>query len=198
MITIETILRRLGGPQRVIKLLGYPVNIYTIELWKREGMIPARYRDKIAFALDVDPSELAPDPEGDAPKLKYRKMGRAYAALIYACNLKPREAATQVHKVPVKTVDEWRNGYAEVPLKAFEDLHAWLTSDMRKDKEITLQWALRMTGLSQTKFCKRLGVTAAMGTYWRRRGSIPVSYREKVLELVKEIRARAGVATDTE
>lgn len=198
MITIETILRRLGGPQRVIKLLGYPVNIYTIELWKREGMVPARYRDKIAFALDVDPSELAPDPEGDAPKLKYRKMGRAYAALIYACHLKPREAATQVHKVPLKTVDEWRNGYAEVPLKAFEDIHAWLTSDMRKDREITLQWALRMTGLSQTKFCKRLGVTAAMGTYWRRRGSIPASYRERVLELVKEIRASAGVATETE
>ena len=198
MITIETILRRLGGPQRVIKLLGYPVNIYTIELWKREGMVPARYRDKIAFALDVDPSELVPDPEGDAPKLKYRKMGRVYSALIYACHLKPREAATQVHKVPMKTVDEWRNGYAEVPLKAFEDIHTWLTSDMRKDREITLEWALRMTGLSQTKFCKRLGVTAAMGTYWRRRGSIPASYRERVLELVKEIRASAGVATDTE
>ena len=198
MITIETILRRLGGPQRVIKLLGYPVNIYTIELWKREGMVPARYRDKIAFALDVDPSELVPDPEGDAPKLKYRKMGRVYSALIYACHLKPREAATQVHKVPMKTVDEWRNGYAEVPLKAFEDIHTRLTSDMRKDREITLEWALRMTGLSQTKFCKRLGVTAAMGTYWRRRGSIPASYRERVLELVKEIRARAGVETDTE
>lgn len=198
MIHINTVLRRLGGPQRLVRLLGYPVNIYTIEAWKRDGMIPERYRDRVALALDIDPSRLAPDPDGDAPKLKYRKMGRVYSALIHASGLKPREAATQVHKVPLKTVDEWRNGYAEVPLRAFEEIYAWVKSKSRKEPEVTVQWALRMSGLSQRAFCKRLGVTAAMGTYWRKRGSIPASYRDKVFEIIKEVRADARVASDAQ
>lgn len=191
MIPFSIILRKLGGPQRVIKLLGYPVNIYTIEVWKRDGVIPEQYRDQIADALYIDPKELEPSEDDYAPKLKYRKTGRVYSAMIRACNLKPKEVAARVHGVPLKRVDEWRNGYALVPLHAFEEIYEWLTSDQRQERHLTIDRALMATGLTQTELCKRMGVTTSMGTYWRRRKRIPEPYAGRILELISEIRAQA-------
>lgn len=190
MISVNTALRRLGGTQRLIKMLGYPVNIYTIQIWKRDGYFPEEYRDQIAEALDVDPTELDPK-DGAAPAMKYRLMARVYKAMLHACDLKPRRAAAEVHGVGIKVVEDWSRGYVEVPLHAFEEIHAWVAGTARKDRKLTIDRVLLATGLSQSELCRRLGVTPAMGTYWRKRRQIPEPYVEHALALVSEIREQA-------
>lgn len=190
MISVSKVIKAAGGTTKLVRLLGYPVNLYTVQVWRRSGCIPEEYRDQIAGHLGIDRSKLDPDKEGDAPRLEYRKLARAYSAVAEVTGLKVAGLA-KLHNVSPTKIEEWRNGYAEPPLSAFEDLYRLLSNTGRKAESMTLERALISSGLTQSEMCRRLGVTAAMGTYWRKQGRVPLRYAEKMIEIIQSERAAA-------
>lgn len=196
MMRVTEVIRRIGGQQRLIKLLGYPVNVYTIQLWRRAGYIPAEYREKIADTIGIDPELLEPDTEGDAPKMEYKALARAYSALLGSCKLEPAKAA-KLHNVGPGLVEEWRNGYAEVPFSAFEQVYMYLKGSSRRVGDLSIERALMATGLTQRELCQKIGVSGAMGSYWRRKGKVPEKHAERIRELITQLR-RERVRKDEE
>lgn len=188
MISVAKVLRKIGGSRKLIKLLGYPVNLYSVQMWRRNGCFPEEYRAQIAAHLGITVEDLTPDREGDAPKLEYRKLAQAYAALVRVSGMKTSGLA-KLHKVSHLLVEQWRNGYAEPPLQAFTDLYDVMRCTGRRPVGTTWDRALLDTGMTQTEVCRRLGVTPAMGTYWRKRGKIPEVHARKIDEIIREVKA---------
>lgn len=175
-LTVGQVIKKAGGISSIVRILGYPVNRYTVERWKRQREIPTVYRGKLAEALQIDVKQMEPDIEGRVTRLKYQKMALVYTSMIAAAEINFR-SLPKLHGVSKERVNRWRWGEEEVPLSAIEDI--FRTVQVRTNK-LTLAMAEEMTGLNQTAIAKRLGLSPAMGTYWRKLGHIPPQYAEEI------------------
>lgn len=177
-LTFGAIVQRVGGISAMVRLLGYPINRYTIEKWRRQKEIPEQYRAKVAEAINVAVEQVTPDYEGRQLRLNYKQLSIAYKSMVAACGVGHRHLP-KLHGVGKKKIEAWRWGLEEVPLKAFEDLYYLV---QRRDHRMTMDQAKELTGLNQSEICKRLGVTPAMGTYWRNAGQVPPAYAMRIRE----------------
>ena len=177
-LSFGAILKRVGGISAMVRLLGYPINRYTIEKWRRQKEIPEQYRAKVAEAINATIEQVTPDYEGRQRRLDYKQLSVAYKSMAAACGVGLRHLP-KLHGVGKKKVEAWRWGLEEVPLKAFEDLYYLVQSQHHK---LTMERAKELTGLNQTEICRKLGVSPAMGTYWRNAGQIPPAYATRIRE----------------
>ena len=175
-LTVGQVIKKAGGIAGVVRILGYPINKYTVEKWRRKHEIPTIYRGKLADYLGIAPEQMEPDIEGRVTKIKYQKMALVYKSMVAAAGLNNR-TLHKLHGVSAERVNRWRWGTEEVPMSAIEDVYRWVQSNTQK---MTLPLAKEMTGLNQTEIAKRLGLSPAMGTYWRKLGEIPPQYAEEI------------------
>ena len=63
-LTVGQVIKKAGGVANVVRILGYPVNRYTVESWRRKRDIPNVYRGKLAEALGLKAEQMEPDIEG--------------------------------------------------------------------------------------------------------------------------------------
>lgn len=181
-ITVGQVIKKAGGIPAIVRLLGYPVNRYTVERWRRKREIPEEHRAKIANHIGVPVEQLDPDTDGKIVRMKYRRMGVVYQSMAAAAEINVR-ALPKLHGVSKNTVDRWRWGLDEVPVSAIEDIYRLVQSRVVK---MTVEIAREMTGLTQTQIAARLGLSPAMGTYWRKRGEIPPEYAERIRSWKKD------------
>lgn len=175
-LTVGQVIKKAGGVASIVRILGYPINRYTVERWRRKHEIPAAYRGKLAEALDISVEQMEPDVEGRVTRIKYQKMALVYKSMVAAAEINVR-SLPKLHGVHKERVERWRWGIEEVPFSAIEDIYR--TVQIRTNK-LTLEMAEEMTGLNQTAIARRLGLSAAMGTYWRKLGHIPPQYAEEI------------------
>ena len=175
-LTVGQVIKKAGGISSIVRILGYPINRYTVEQWRRKHEIPAAYRGKLAEALDISVEQMEPDVEGRVTRIKYQKMALVYKSMVAAAEINVR-SLPKLHGVHKERVERWRWGIEEVPFSAIEDIYR--TVQIRTNK-LTLEMAEEMTGLNQTAIARRLGLSAAMGTYWRKLGHIPPQYAEEI------------------
>ncbi len=175
-LTVGQVIKKAGGVASIVRILGYPINRYTVERWRRKREIPTIYRGKLAEALGIAVEQMEPDIEGRVTRIKYQRMALVYKAMVAAADIKTTHLH-KLHGVSKDRVNAWRWGMEEVPMSAIEDIYR--TVQVRTNK-LTLAMAEEMTGLNQTAIAKRLGLSAAMGTYWRKLGHIPPQYAEEI------------------
>ena len=175
-LTVGQVIKKAGGIAGVVRILGYPANRYTVEAWRRKREIPTVYRGKLADALGIKVEQLEPDVDGRVTQIKYRQMALVYKSMVAAAEINVR-SLPKLHGVGKDRVDRWRWGTEEVPFSAIEDIYRRVQSRTNK---MTLAIAKEMTGLNQTEIAQKLGLSPAMGTYWRKRGEIPPQYAEEI------------------
>lgn len=175
-LTVGQVIKKAGSVAGIVRILGYPVNRYTVEAWRRNREIPAAYRGKLAAALQIDVEQMEPDIESRVIKIKYQKMALLYKEMVAIAEINVR-SLPKLHGVSKERVERWRWGTEEVPFSAIEDIYRVL--QVRTSK-MTVRMAEEMTGLKQTAIAKRLGLSPAMGTYWRKLGHIPPQYAEEI------------------
>jgi len=175
-LTVGQVIKKAGGIAGIVRILGYPINRYTVEGWRRKREIPVEHRGKLAETLGLRVEQMEPDVEGRVKQLRYQKMALLYKAMVAAADIKTR-ALPRLHRVSVDRVNRWRWGEEEVPFSAVEDIYRLVQSRTNK---MTVEIAKEMTGLNQTEIAKRLGLSPAMGTYWRKSKEIPPHYAEEI------------------
>lgn len=175
------VVRRAGGIASIVRLLGYPVNRYTVERWRRSKEWPEKYKARIAEYIGVPPDALDRDEGGRIIRTPYLKMAVLYKTMVAAAGVSTR-SLPRLHHVGKRTVESWRTGVTEAPLEAFIDLYGFVKS--RTDK-MTMDWAMERTGMTQTQIVRKLGLSSGMGTYWRTRGQIPPIYANRIREWLK-------------
>lgn len=175
-LTVGQVIKKAGGISNLVRILGYPINRYTVEKWRRVHEIPAAYRDKIAEALGLRVEQLEPDVDGRVTRIKYQRMALVYKSMVAAADIKTTHLP-KLHGVSKERINSWRWGTEEVPMSAIEDIYRTV---QHRTNKLTLEMAEEMTGLNQTAIAKRLGLSAAMGTYWRKLGHIPPQYAEEI------------------
>jgi len=183
-LTASRVVRDAGGGQALARHLGAPVNEYTVSIWVRNGTIPARHHWKISRLINCDMADLSWD-DADEKRPKHRAVGHAYAGLIHAVGVRSRKAA-KLHQVEVDQVERWLAGRDEVPPSAFMDIYAYASGRIRMRTNLTVETAMKMTGLSQRGLCKLLNLSAPNATYWKAAGKIPPHQAARILELSGE------------
>jgi len=116
---------------------------------------------------------------------KHRGVARAYAGMLHAVGMRPRKAAN-LHKVEVGQVDRWLSGHDQVPVSAILDVYAYASGEVRRQTSLTVDEAMKMTGLSQSALCRFIGVSKGLATRWRKAGKIPVKYAKLVVESARK------------
>jgi len=177
-LTVGQVIKKAGGIASLVRLLGYPINRYTVERWRRKREFPAEFRGKIAEYIGVKVEQLEPDTEGRIIRIRFRQMAEMYKSMAASAGANSR-TLHKLHGVSADRVQRWRWGLEEVPLSAFEDLYRMVQGRTQK---MTVEMAKEMTGLTQTEIAARLGLSAGMGTYWRKLGVIPPEYAERIRE----------------
>ena len=175
-LTVGQVIKKAGGVANVVRILGYPVNRYTVESWRRKRDIPNVYRGKLAEALGLKAEQMEPDIEGRVIRIKYKTMSLVYKSMVAAAGINVL-SLPKIHRVSKERVDSWRWGTEEVPMSAIEDIYRVVQS---RTSKMTVEMAEEMTGLNQTALTKKLGLSPAMGTYWRKQGEIPPKYAEEI------------------
>lgn len=180
-LTFGEVVKEVGSIAEIVRLLGYPVNRYTVERWRRAKQWPEKYKHRIAEHIGVAPEALDRDPGGYIVRTPYLKMAVLYKTMVAAAGVNTR-SLPRLHKVGKQRVEDWRTGVTEAPIEAFADLYYFVKS--RTDK-MTMDLAMERTGLTQTQIVHKLGVSAGMGTYWRKRGEIPPAYADRIRAWLK-------------
>lgn len=175
-LTVGQVIKKAGGMASLVRLLGYPINRYTVERWRRKREFPAEFRGKIAAYIGVKAEQLDPDTEGRIIRIRFRQMAEMYKSMVASSGANTR-TLHRLHSVRKERVQRWRWGLEEVPLSAFEDLYRMVQARTQK---MTVEMAKEITGLTQTEIAARLGLSAGMGTYWRKLGAIPPEYAERI------------------
>lgn len=175
-LTVGQVIKKAGSIANVVRILGYPINRYTVERWKRQREIPAVYRGKLASALGIDVEQMEPDIEGRVTRIKYQRMALVYKSMVAAADINVR-SLPEIHRVSKDRVQRWRWGIEEVPMSAIEDVYRVV---QKRTQKLTLEMAEEMTGMNQTAIAKQLGLSPAMGTYWRKLGYVPPKYAEEI------------------
>jgi hypothetical protein len=175
-LSVAQVIKKAGGIAGVVRIMGYPINRYTVEGWRRRQEIPAVYRGKLAEGLGLKVEQLEPDYEGRLKRIRYQKMAAVYKSMVAAANINT-SYLPKLHRVSKERVDRWRWGMEEVPFSAIEDVYRQVQS---KTQKMTIALAKEMTGLNQTEIAARLGLSPAMATYWRKLGEIPPQYAEEI------------------
>ena len=81
-----------------------------------------------------------------------------------------------------RQVERWLSGHDEVPVRAFMDVYAYASGRLQLQDKLTVEAAVEMTGLSQRKICRLVGVSAPMATKWKQKGKIPPAYAKRIIE----------------
>lgn len=178
-LTASKVVKAAGGKLALARHLGPPVNEYSVSIWVRNGMIPKSYHWAICNLIGCTPLDLQWD-DVDEGRPKHKGIGHAYSGMLHAVGLRPRKAS-KVHGVSVTQVERWMSGHDEVPVSAFMDVYAYASGRLRLQDKLTVEAAVKMTGLSQRKICKLLGVSSPMATYWKQAGRIPPSHAKRII-----------------
>lgn len=171
---IAKAIRDAGGPARVARQFGYPINRYVVSVWQRNAHIPDDYRDEVAKLAGMEPADLRP-PVSESRKPKFNGEAKLYRAMIQTLDLNPKSAA-RLHNVDHAVVLSWMAGYVMVPVNAFDDLHFYAGGRNRQTKGLTVDKAMAITKLNQRGLAQLTGIDPAIVTRWRRRGVIPERY----------------------
>lgn len=180
-LTAAKVVKDAGGLHALARHLGPPVNEYTVSIWVRNGTIPKQHHWKISRLINCDMDDLSWD-DADDKRPKHKAIGHAYAGLIHAVGVRERKAA-KLHQVEVDQVERWLSGYDEVPPSAFMDIYAYASGRMRMRTGLTIETAMKMTGLSQAGLCDLLKISRPNATYWKAAGRIPRQQAARILEL---------------
>lgn len=185
MIPWKQVVKRAGGEASIVRACGYPVNKFTVGIWRRNGYVPHEFRPVVADLIGVKPEELEPDADEKAMVMRYKAVALAYRSMAAACGANSRTLA-KLHNMPAETVALWRDGYEEAPLSAFVDLYCLVTGKMSKRRAMTIDNAMKMLGMGQSELCLALKVNPSMGTYWKNKGDMGPKWADRVIKMVAE------------
>ena len=178
-LTIKKVIRLAGGQAALAHKLGPPVNSFVVGIWVRNGYVPAEYRRAVAVLIDCTVAQLIP-PEPEEGKPKHRGVARAYAGMFHAVGLRQRKAA-KLHQVSVDQIERWLSGHDEAPTDAFMDVHAYASGRLRMQENLTVEQAMKLTGLNQSGIASLAGVARPMATRWKAAGNIPLKHAKRIM-----------------
>jgi hypothetical protein len=174
------IISAAGGNEAVIKRLGPEVSSWSLVTWQRNRAIPEEYHPILSEMSGV---ALEDFPSGWGGKARVYGSALAYRTMCHALKVSTRRAA-KMHRMPVDRVMLWHTGKIEVPLQAFIDLYNYATLRRVDGSNLTVDEAMELTSLSQTKLCEAIGVSRANAYHWRKVGRIPEKHVAKIFDVV--------------
>lgn len=183
---VGRIIRAAGGSSRVVAKLGPPVTQWSLITWGRMRSIPEQYHEVLSDMSGIPIEEFSIPRAG---RDRVYPTSLAYRLMCEGLRLKVRKAA-QIHRVSMDQVQRWMTGAEEVPLQSFVDLYYYASSRPVPSVSMTVDEAMKLTGLSQRKICETLGLNRSAASRWRAAGNIPPRYAEALMDMVRGMKRR--------
>jgi hypothetical protein len=176
-MTVEKLFERAGGRAAVAHTLG--LTVYAISLWETLKQVPDEYVERVARLAGVDPKKVnAPETRG---RPRTRPIKNPYEDLAYLYNAMTRVAkltikgAARLHGVTHEELYQWRQGLEAPPVRVVNEIYDYVAG-VPLSEPLTMEDAIRLTGLTQSKICDLLRISRPMGTVWKNKGLIPAVY----------------------
>lgn len=185
MASLKRIVKQAGGPIALAREMGPPVSEFQIRVWMRNGDVPEAYRGRLAAVTGVKESDLQPEVSPKGEYIRHRIVARLYGLMLRYASLKPDRAA-KLHGVEEDTVQRWAVGFDEAPEQAFIDLYRFVSGKPTDESSISVEDALRLTGLTRPRLMELLDVPRSTMSRWAQQGFLPPLQGKKVMEIVRK------------
>ena len=192
MTSVGRIIKLAGGPRAVVSKLGDPITAWSLISWGRNKLIPERYHEVLSAMSGVPIDEFA-----TARKGRPRSYSTSYAYRLMCEGLKIKvKKASQIHRVSMDHVRTWMSGREEVPLQSFIDLYYYASSRPVPGMSLTVDEAVKLTGMSQNKMCDVLGLNRSAASRWRALGYIPSRHVDTLMNAVSGLNRRKELTVE--
>lgn len=165
--------------------MGPPVSEFQIRVWVRNNDVPDAYRGRLATVTGLKEADLQPEPTPKGERIRHRVVGRLYGLMLRYAGLKPDRAA-RLHQVEEGVVRRWMAGFDEAPEQAFVDLYRMVSGRPTDESGISIEDAMRLTGLTRVRLMELLDVPRSTMSRWAAQGFLPPLQARKVMEIIRK------------